>query len=47
MVVWFMVTQTAQRAQGMQMSTGETLPISRTRKREVMDAVTDYLGSRR
>ena len=35
------------RAQGMQMSTGETLPISRTRKREVMDAVTDYLGSRR
>ena len=35
------------RAQGMQMSTGVTLPISRTRKREVMDAVTDYLGSRR
>lgn len=35
------------RAQGMQMSTGVTLPISRTRKHEVMDAVTDYLGSRR
>ena len=35
------------RPQGMQMSTGVTLPISRTRKREVMDAVTDYLGSRR
>ena len=35
------------RPQGVQVATGEALPISRTRKREVMDAVTDYLGSRR
>ena len=35
------------RPQGMQMVNGEVLPISRTRKREVMDAVTDYLGGRR
>lgn len=31
----------------LQMTTGEELHISRTRKREVADAVTDYLGGRR
>lgn len=35
------------RAQGLQMVTGELLRVSRSRKREVMDAVTDYLGGRR
>lgn len=35
------------RAQGVQMVTGETLPVSRTRKREVTDKITDYLGGRR
>lgn len=31
----------------LQMSSGDHLHISRTRKREVVDAVTDYLGGRR
>lgn len=31
----------------LQMSSGDRLRVSRTRKREVMDAVTDYLGGRR
>ena len=35
------------RPQTLQMVTGEQLHVSRTRKREVMDAVTDYLGGRR
>lgn len=35
------------RSQSLQMVTGETLPVSRTKKREVMDAVTDYLGGHR
>ncbi|WP_455138770.1 LytR/AlgR family response regulator transcription factor [Thermophilibacter sp.] len=35
------------RGQGLQMSNGEVLRISRSRKREVLDAVTDYLGGRR
>lgn len=35
------------RAQDLQMVTGECVHVSRTRKREVMDAVTDYLGGRR
>lgn len=35
------------RAHELQMSTGEVLGISRTRRREVLDTVTDYLGSRR
>ena len=35
------------RPQSLQMVTGDTLSISRTRKREVVDAVTDHLGGRR
>ena len=35
------------RPQGMQMVTGDTLPISRTHRREIIDIVTDYLGGRR
>lgn len=35
------------RQQDLQMVTGECVHVSRTRKREVMDAVTDYLGGRR
>ncbi|MBM6774564.1 LytR/AlgR family response regulator transcription factor [Olsenella profusa] len=35
------------RPQSLQMVTGEQLSISRTRKCEVTDAVTDYLGGRR
>lgn len=35
------------RSQDLQMVNGDLLHISRTRKREVMDAVTDYLGGRR
>lgn len=35
------------RPQSLQMVTGEQLPISRTRKREATDAITDYLGGRR
>lgn len=35
------------RPQDLQMVTGECVHVSRTRKREVMDAVTDYLGGRR
>lgn len=35
------------RGQAVQMSTGDVLRISRTRRREVLDAVTDYLGSHR
>lgn len=35
------------RAQDLQMVTGECVHVSRTRKREVMDAVTDYLGGHR
>ncbi len=31
----------------LQMSSGDRLRVSRTRKREVMDTVTDYLGGRR
>lgn len=35
------------RPQDLQMVTGECVHVSRTRKREVMDAVTDYLGGHR
>ena len=35
------------RPQALQMVTGDQLHVSRTRKREVMDTVTDYLGGRR
>ena len=35
------------RAQDLQMVTGELVHVSRTRKREVTEAVTDYLGGRR
>lgn len=35
------------RPQALQMVNGDQLHVSRTRKREVMDTVTDYLGSRR
>lgn len=35
------------RPSALQMVTGEQLHVSRTRKREVMDAVTDYLGGHR
>lgn len=35
------------RGQGLQMSNGTVLRISRSRKREVLDAVTDYLGGHR
>lgn len=35
------------RSQDLQMANGECVHVSRTRKREVMDAVTDYLGGRR
>lgn len=35
------------RPQELQMSTGEVVRVSRARRREVLDSVTDYLGSRR
>ena len=35
------------RGQSVQVITGETLSVSRARKREVMDAVTDHLGGQR
>lgn len=35
------------RPQDLQMVTGECIHVSRTRKREVMDAITDYLGGHR
>lgn len=35
------------RPQSVQMATGEVLSVSRARKREVMDAVTDHLGGQR
>ncbi|WP_455137784.1 LytR/AlgR family response regulator transcription factor [Thermophilibacter sp.] len=35
------------RAHELQMVTGDVLRVSRTRRREVLDAVTDYLGSHR
>lgn len=35
------------RSSEVQMSNGDTLPISRTHKKDVVDKVTDYLGGRR
>ena len=34
-------------AAGLRMAGGDVLKISRTRKREIVDAITDYLGSKR